>query len=190
MKILAAGDLHFNKEKYETLADMSFDCDVLCLTGDYLDDSRGNRDKQIDWVSSWIADIKIPVVMCSGNHDLDELAECEWIDKLSSSSIITDNSVWTYNGITFGVIPYIGAQYEKFADCEIIVSHLPPSKTKISMQDGEDFGDDELFYSIVNESIRPTHVICGHVEEPEAIMDKLKKVKIVNVSTKFLILDI
>ena len=64
-------------QERESLVEILVDCDVLCLTGDYLDDRIGDRDQQIKWVRKWVSDITVPVVMCSGNHDLDELADLE-----------------------------------------------------------------------------------------------------------------
>lgn len=185
MKIILAGDLHFDKDRYERLNEMSIGCDILCLTGDYLDDSLNNRGEQIKWVSDWILNVSSPVLMCSGNHDLDHLAECAWIEKLASSTVITDNSVWFYEGIKFGVVPYIGAQYDKFADCDVIVSHLPPSNTKTSMQNGEDFGDEELYLLLTNGVITPRYVLCGHVETPDNTRDQLGDVKIINSGLNF-----
>lgn len=93
MKVLAAGDLHFQKDRFNALKTMSLHCDILCLTGDYLDDKKGDRDMQIDWVSKWMASISVPILICSGNHDLDDFAQCEWIDKLASENIKIDNSI-------------------------------------------------------------------------------------------------
>ncbi len=103
MKVLAAGDLHFQKDRFNSLRTMSLDCDVLCLTGDYLDDRKGDRYEQIEWVSNWVSSITKPVLMSSGNHDLDELAESEWIDKLASNIVKVDNAIWTFRGIRFGI---------------------------------------------------------------------------------------
>lgn len=189
MKILVAGDLHFQKEKFESLRKVLLNCDILCLIGDYLDDKRGDREGQIQWVSKWVASISKPIVMCSGNHDLDDLAECDWIDSLANKTVITDNSVWTYKGVTFGVVPYIGAQYSKYKRCDILVCHLPPSNTKTSRQDGCEFGDDELYFSIIRGRLKARYVFCGHVEKPEGNIDEVDDVKIVNASSTFYVID-
>ncbi len=184
MKILVAGDLHFDKKKFHNLLTMLPDCDVLCLTGDYLDDRLGHREEQVEWVCRWISRINIPIVMCSGNHDLDDLAESQWIDNLACSSVITDNHLWRHAGITFGAVPYIGAQYEKYKNCDVLVTHLPPSHTGTSIENGADFGDDELYFSIICHKIAPKYVLCGHVEHPDQETDEIENVKIINVGSK------
>lgn len=190
MKILLAADLHFDKKKFENLNELVIDCDVLCLIGDYLDESLGDRNSQIDWVSKWIRGITIPVLLCSGNHDLDELAECEWIGKLSRPSVITDNSIWRYKSITFGVIPYIGAQYNTFSECDFILNHLPPSNTKTSQKNGTDYGDDELYFSLTCGALRPKYVLCGHVHNPDGETDRINDTKIIKGSSRIVMIDI
>ncbi len=190
MKILAAGDLHLDKKKFHNLLEMLPGCDVLCLTGDYLDDRLGHRTEQIEWVCRWISRINRPIVMCSGNHDIDDFAESEWIDNLACSSVITDNHFWRHAGVTFGAIPYIGAQYEKHKDCHVLVTHLPPSNTETSRQDGTDFGDDELYFAIISHKITPKYVLCGHVENPDQKTDELENVKIINVGSGPRILEL
>lgn len=189
MKILVAGDLHFQKEKFESLRKVLLDCDILCLTGDYLDDKLGDREGQIQWISKWVASISKPIVMCSGNHDLDQLAECDWIASLATKTVITDNSVWTFRNITFGVIPYIGAQYSKYQRCDVLVCHLPPSNTNTSREDGCDFGDEELYLSVIEGGLRPQYVFCGHVDKPDRNIDQVNDVKIVNASLRFYVID-
>jgi Icc-related predicted phosphoesterase len=190
MKILVAGDLHFDKERFEHLVELTADSDVLCLTGDCLNENVGDRNSQIEWVSKWIARVTIPVLMCSGNHDLDEVAECEWIDKLSSSSVITDNAVWRHKGVTFGIIPYIGAHYSTFSKCDIILSHLPPSRTRTSRKNGTDYGDDELYFSLIESVLTPKYVLCGHVHSPDAETDRIKETTIINASSGPVTIDI
>lgn len=53
------------------------------------------------------------------------------------------------------------------------------------MQDGNDFGDDELYFSIVNRIIEPSYIFCGHVEKPQDVMDKIGDTEIINVSSSF-----
>lgn len=184
MEILVTGDLHFDKDKFKELSKALVDCDILCLTGDYLDDHNEEREQQIEWVSRWLLDVTVPVLMCSGNHDLDELAECEWIEKLSKPFVFTDNSIWTHKKITFGVIPYIGAQYNKFSKCDVILNHLPPSNTKTSQRCGTDFGDDELYFSITQGALSPKYIFCGHVHNPDEEMDSIKDTTIINASSR------
>ena len=190
MKILVAGDLHFQKEKFESLNRLSIDCDVLCLTGDYLDDRLADREDQIEWVSKWVLSNPKPIVMCSGNHDLDDLAECDWVYNLASKTVKIDNSIWTHRGVNFGAVPYIGARYSQFANCQVIVCHVPPSNTKTSQQDGIEFGDDDLYFSITRGVIRPGYVFCGHVEKPDKAMDRIGDTKIVNASSNFYVIEI
>jgi Icc-related predicted phosphoesterase len=183
LRILIAGDLHFDKKHYGLIFEQIRHCDCLCLTGDYLDDRIGNFAEQVNWVSGWVKSISKPIFMCSGNHDLDELAECEWLYKLTSRNVKIDDQIYTFQGVKFGVAPYIGADFARFSECDVLVTHLPPKGTKTARQNGHDFGDDAVYSAVKSGIISPGYILCGHVEQPEANHAILLDTKIINPGT-------
>ena len=119
MKILVVGDLHFIKPQFMWIEKQKEQFDCLCLTGDLLDERLSGFDEQIEWVSKWIKALDKQIFICSGNHDLDDFGECEWIDALKSTKVSTDNQIQIFQGVKFGCIPYLGANLSNFFDCEI-----------------------------------------------------------------------
>ena len=184
MNILVAGDLHFNKPQFRWLEEQKENYDCLCLTGDFYNDHSGGFEQQIEWVSNWMKELDKQIFICSGNHDLDEFAECDWLKNIKSSKICGDNQTKLFNGIKFGCIPYLGATLSFFCDCDILLAHVPPLKTATSQsivnRMRKDWGDEELYYALKKRLLRPRYVLCGHVENPVAKRDCLFGVEIIN----------
>ncbi|HBL52985.1 MAG TPA: hypothetical protein DDZ34_02800, partial [Syntrophaceae bacterium] len=82
----------------------------------------------------------------------------------------------------------LGADLSVFADCDILVTHVPPFKTKTSQsvvgRVKKDWGDKILYDALKKHLLRPRYLLCGHVEDPVAIRDCLFGVEIVNPGTK------
>ena len=78
MQIWLTGDLHFNKEQFEYLYHNQSGYDLLCLSGDLLDGAVDDYEAQTRWVSDFLRGFSKPLLIVSGNHDLDELCECCW----------------------------------------------------------------------------------------------------------------
>lgn len=184
MKIMLAGDLHFNKIQFQWLEEQKNSYDCLCLTGDFLDSGSADFSEQSVWVSNWMKALDKQLFVCSGNHDLDEVAESDWLIKLRSSKICRDNQKKNFNGIVFGCMPYLGADLSYFSDCNVLLTHVPPMKTATakSVVDGKlrDWGDDGLYYAVMDRVITPQYILCGHVENPSANRDQLCGVEILN----------
>jgi len=182
MKILVTGDLHYNKEHYKWIKKKEQGYDCLCLTGDFLDSKLKNFEEQTKWVYSWIKSLTKPVFLCSGNHDLDDFGGCDWLNNLKNETICTDNYIRKFCGITFGCIPYLGGNLSDFSRCDILVTHVPPSKVNpaIDKSSNEDWGDFEIFNTIEEGELRPAYIFCGHVEQPTQRSDTLFGVKVIN----------
>lgn len=181
MKILHTTDLHFNKHWFEWLSNQEEHYDVLCITGDFLDDSKKETLlEQIEWISSWMKHFKKPLFVCSGNHDIEELENENWLNKIPN--VFGDNNIKTINGFKFGCLPYIAPDFFEFDECDILLYHLPPSKTQTSihLKTGKDWGDNELHRLIKNNVISPKIVLCGHLHHPSSTIDKLNRVSIYN----------
>lgn len=184
MNILIAGDLHFNKNQYQWLADQKEYYDCLCLTGDLLNGDSDDFTHQSEWVATWLKEFDKYLVICSGNHDLDEFAECDWLTHINSKKICRDNQIKIFNGIKFGSIPYLGADLSYFSDCDVLLNHVPPVKTGAAQSnvDGslKDWGDEGLYYALKERVISPRYIFCGHVENPSANRDCIFGVEIIN----------
>lgn len=184
MNILITGDLHFNKAQFKWLSDQKETYDCLCITGDLLNGESDNFIHQTEWVSKWLKEIDKNLVICSGNHDLDELAECDWLMNINSKNICRDNQVKKFNEIRFGSVPYIGADLSSYSDCDVILAHIPPMNTATSQSiaggSKKDWGDKGLYYALKEKVISPRYILCGHVENPSANEDCIFGATIIN----------
>jgi Icc-related predicted phosphoesterase len=111
MKILHTTDLHFNTHWFEWIASQQDEYDVFCISGDFLEDTKDETLLvQIEWVSAWMRKFKKPLFTCSGNHDIEELENEDWLSKIDTSNYYTDNATKTIDGIKFGCYPFIGSE--------------------------------------------------------------------------------
>ncbi|HIJ96675.1 MAG TPA: metallophosphoesterase [Desulfuromonadales bacterium] len=184
MKILLTGDVHFNTSQFQWLKDQQESYDCICLAGDFLGGNSGEFKRQSEWVLRWMNELETQLFICSGNHDLDEFAECDWITDLRNPKICSDNQKKRFQGILFGCIPFLGADLSDFHDCDILLTHVPPLKTATSqsMETGiqKDWGERELYYAVKHRIVNPRYILCGHVENPVAKRDSLYGVEIIN----------
>jgi len=181
LKILYTTDLHFNIEWFEWIKKQEKFYDIFCISGDFLDSSKDiSLSKQIDWVSSWIKNFKKPLFICSGNHDIADIENEDWLNKIDN--IYSDNAIKTINGIKIGSIPYIAPDFLNFDNCDILIYHLPPAKTKtaIDSKTKKDWGDKELFRMLNNNILSAKILLCGHVHNPINNIDKIKNTTIYN----------
>ena len=180
MKILHCSDLHFNKNWFKWLTQQQNDIDIFCISGDLLDSSKDETLlEQIDWLKDWIKQFQKTLFICSGNHDIEEFDNEDWLNKINTSNYYPDNVIKTIKNIKFGCYPYLGADgYYEFDECDILITHVPPAKTDTSTDKNKsDWGDKELYNAIKNKIINPKIILCGHMHKP------IQNICILNTST-------
>ena len=181
MKILHTTDLHFTKNWFTWIASQQNNYDVFCITGDFLESSKDETLlEQIEWISSWMKSFKKPLFVCSGNHDIEELENEDWLNQIPN--VYSDNSIKTINGIKFGCIPYIAPDFFEFDECDILLYHLPPaqSKTAIHNETNADWGDKEIARFLQKKILKPKVLLCGHMHHPINTTDKINNTMIYN----------
>lgn len=184
MKILHTTDLHFNKQWFEWIAEQQNSFDIFCITGDFLESSKDETLlEQIEWVTKWMREFKKPLFVCSGNHDIENFENEDWLNNISN--VYGDNTIKTINGITFGCIAYIAPEFYEFDECDVILYHLPPAKTKtaIHSESNEDCGDKELHRYLNTDMLRPKVLLCGHMHHPMETVGKIKNTLIYNTGS-------
>jgi len=183
MKILHTTDLHFNKKWFEWISIQQDNFDVFCISGDFLESSKDEPIiEQINWITTWIKNFKKPLFVCSGNHDIGELDNEEWLNNIDTLNYYPDNIVKTIDNVTFGSHPYVDADgYFEFDECDVLITHVPPTDTKTSInQNNDDWGDKELRNVLQNKIINPKILLCGHMHKPIKNIDKLNGTTIYN----------
>lgn len=172
LKLFHASDLHFNASYFDYILARQDKFDIFCFSGDFLNkDSTQEKEQTAFWLKSF----KKPVFVCSGNHDM----PASWLNSIST--IYSDDTIKTINGVKFGCVPYMCDDLLDFAECDILLTHVPPAKTKTSIgKDSKDYGDMELARLIKNNLLKAKIILCGHIHEPKSYIDILNGVKIYN----------
>ncbi|OBT08454.1 hypothetical protein A9267_10870 [Shewanella sp. UCD-FRSSP16_17] len=182
LRILHVTDLHFNKQQCSWVLNESEKADVVCLTGDFLDthfNQAYSITAQIEWLQSWLKAFKVPIFVCTGNHDEMESSEnMHWLSNISG--VRSDGCIEVIEQIRFGCIPYEFEAFEHFRSCDVLLHHEPPSSLKVSKQSGQDFGSDSLRTALKNDTLKPKWILCGHVHKPIKNVSKFKGVIISN----------
>lgn len=185
MTILHASDLHFDKAKFDQILDLEFD--VCCISGDLIDASQKDVAGQKAWVRLWLENFKGKIFVCSGNHDVDGSDDAAW---MRVPNIYADGAIKMIMGVKFGCVPYICTDILDFAECDILLTHVPPTRTQTAVECGRDFGDKELYRVLKHGLLKAKIILCGHVHDPLSRVDKIGNCKIYNSSLELNILEI
>jgi Icc-related predicted phosphoesterase len=170
MTILHVTDFHFNQRWFDWLLDRSPPHDLLVMSGDLLDLAGATpHRRQIAWVSDWLNDYPRPMLVCSGNHDLewDDRTErwmpAYWLRDIENPRVWTDGQRVAWNGIS---ILSIGCTTRpKGGEADLWVVHAPPTRTLVSARaEGGDGGDPDLVAAVRRHA--PQLVFSGHVHDP------------------------
>lgn len=191
MRCLVVADLHYSLPQFDWLLSTAPHFDVLIIAGDALDiGSAVDFHAQIVVVRKYLARLAetTRVILCSGNHDLDERDETgekisRWIGDAGTLGIAHDGESLTIGDTFFTICPWwdgprvkeqIGKQLasaaaELHGDRWIWIHHAPAANSPTSWGGSRYFGDAELVQWI--ESYRPDIVLSGHVHQSPFIKD-------------------
>ncbi len=213
MKILHVTDLHFAKPHFRWILENQNKFDVICLSGDFLDTHINcpySLQQQIKWITAWVKTINVRLLLCSGNHDeyheaellsmeelfnLDDNPACDdidyhpssstsWIKELAGGNITVDGGVAEVAGLQFGCIAYGEDDFAKYADCDVLLYHVPPYGNPTAIQAGRDYGCKSITRSLKNGVIQPRWLLSGHVHAPVKNTSTLQTTKISNPGAK------
>jgi Icc-related predicted phosphoesterase len=191
MRCLVVADLHYSLPQFDWLLTVAPHFDLVIFAGDALDvSSIVDFRAQIVVVKKYLAMLsaKTRVILCSGNHDLDERDEAgekisKWIVETSQLGILRDGENITIGGNRFTICPWwdgprvkeqISRQLEQEAHEPhdgrwIWVHHAPAANSPTSWGGKRSFGDAELVQWI--ERYKPDIVLSGHVHQSPFISD-------------------
>jgi Icc-related predicted phosphoesterase len=190
MRCLVVADLHYSLPQFDWLLSAAPQFDLVIFAGDALDiGSAVDFRAQIVVVKKYLALLSgiTRVILCSGNHDLDERsAEGEkisrWIGDIGALGIVSDGGDLAIGDTLFTVCPWWdGPQVRQRIDSQlrqaaarrlkrwVWVHHAPPANSPTSWGGKRFFGDVELAQWIG--SHQPSMVISGHVHQSPFIPD-------------------
>ncbi len=190
MRCLVVADLHYSLPQLDWLVSAAPQFDLVIFAGDALDiGSMVDFRAQIVVVKKYLTLLAdtTRVILCSGNHDLDERnAEGEkisrWISEVRELGIACDGDDLTLGDTLFTVCPWWDGPMvkQRLADQLrdaavsrpqrwIWVHHAPPANSPTSWGGKRFFGDVELVQWIMQ--YQPSMVISGHVHQSPFIPD-------------------
>lgn len=170
MHILHCSDIHGNETWLRWIVGESAKYHGVVIAGDLLNaDAKASHEEQHALVASYLRKLRVPLMLCTGNHDLseDEIAETRagWIQSLRSSTILADGDQMSLSGFTFRSIGWLESPPLVGSSKEVWVVHSPPDQCATSQtSNGQDFGDFELGERCrANEG--PLLALGGHVHD-------------------------
>ncbi len=184
MKLLTVGDLHYNIRQFDWLLQCAEQYEAVIIAGDLLNIAGYvDVDTQILVVRKYLQRLKerTTVMVCSGNHDLDEKDpdgefHADWLrdkalDGLHGDGAGCDLAGWHFSLCPWwdgpaerrGVGEFIQSEARRGFDRWIVVHHAPPSGTRTAWSGKREFGDDQL-RSLIEEH-PPQIVLSGHVHQ-------------------------
>lgn len=185
MRILVVSDLHYSLPQFDWTLANAGRYDLLVVAGDLLDVSGFvDPGSQVVVVRKYLQRLRsvVPVVVCSGNHDLDAagpLGEkvARWLDRVRRLGIAADGDTVSVGGLLVTICPWwdgpasrnaIGAQLAAAAATRrdgpwLWVYHAPPTNSPVSWAGQRSYGDAALSEWIA--AYRPDFVVSGHVHE-------------------------
>ncbi len=167
MKVLHATDLHYNRQACSWLLENQEIGDVLCLTGDFLDtrqNATASLADQVAFFSHWFQLFSVPLLVCSGNHDI-LFEQGKWLKTEKLKGSYGDFSKPVIKGVHFGCVPF-NENLDDFVDCQVLLHHEPPSGSKTALQNGVDFGSSALQSALKTQTLSARYILCGHVHNP------------------------
>jgi Icc-related predicted phosphoesterase len=190
MRCLVVADLHYSLPQFDWLLSAAPHFDLVIFAGDALDiGSIVDFRAQIVVVKKYLSLLSgiTRVILCSGNHDLDERSTegekiSRWISEVRELGIACDGDSLTIGDTLFTVCPWwdgplvkqrLEIQLQEAAAKRparwIWVHHAPPANSPTSWGGKRFFGDVELVQWIAR--YQPSMVISGHVHQSPFIAD-------------------
>lgn len=184
MRILLTSDLHYKLRQYDWLLRAAAGFDAVALAGDQLD-VVGSVPAQVQAAAlgATLAQLarKVPVLVCSGNHDLDARdaageKTAQWLAALRGPGLSVDGDSVCIGDTLFTVCPWWdgpqaqagvqrqldAAALQRGARRWVWLYHAPP-EGPLSWNGKRHFGDPLLPGLVARHA--PTAVLCGHIHE-------------------------
>ena len=169
MKILHVSDLHSTATWFDWLIAVSPKYDLICLTGDILNlgDLSAEIDLEIDTALTRLAQIKTPLALCSGNHDLHYLSgqdRAQWMKSLRRKNVWIDGDMFWFCDYRFRCIGWCEPVSRGIGE-DFWLMHAPPYGAKTSMVAGGISHGDEEARDLCLAGDGPRCTLGGHVHQ-------------------------
>ena len=167
MKILHVSDLHSQMTWFDWLIAESPHYDLVCLTGDILNLGylSSEVDREINAAVARLAEVKTPLALCSGNHDLHYPSgqdRAQWMQALRRKNVWLDGDAFCFRGYRFRCIGWCEPVPRSTKD-DFWLMHAPPFGAKTSMVAGGISHGDEEAREVCLAGWGPCFALGGHV---------------------------
>ena len=184
MRLLYVADCHYALKQFDWLLAESAGYSAVLIGGDLLDlSSPLELDVQIVVTGKYLDRLRrqVPVLVCSGNHDLDQRDASEervarWLGSLRGEGLFVDGDRVELEGVVVSICPWwdgpesrarVAAQLERDAPLAgqrwLWVHHAPPDASPVSWNGRKHVGD--AFLPALIGRLRPWMVLSGHVHD-------------------------
>ncbi len=182
MRLLFIADLHYALKQFDWIVAQAPSFEAVIIGGDLLDlGSALDLDVQIVVVEKYLNRIaaQVPVIVCSGNHDLDhknppEESEARWLQGVRTDRILVDGDCLERNGTLFTICPWWdGPQSRAALEVQLArdaarpkerwvwIHHAPPDQSPVSWA-GRRYGGDPFLVERILQ-YQPDMVLSGHI---------------------------
>ena len=176
MRALVVADIHLKHVWFDWVTTACPAYDLVVIAGDLLNIfSNNDLNDQARAVATWLVSLRVPVAVCSGNHDwwvssplrvADSMAEAAWLKALRGmgAGLGVDGDVVRIGGLAVLVNGWL--MVPKLREpVDIVITHAPPAGCACAIGAyGTDYGDPLLWHAI--EGHAPSLILAGHVHEP------------------------
>ncbi len=177
MRLLLAADIHDNLRQLAWLEAEASQYDAVILAGDLLD-VTGHRplpaQRRTMQEALRLIAARAPVLVASGNHDVDADGGCAWLHEVAGPRLFVDGSTVAWNGVAVTLWPWRaagaatlpkGAAHDLPGVTRIWVHHAPPAGTRVGRcPDGRPPGGSAGLAERIQRH-RPALVVSGHIHD-------------------------
>ena len=200
MKIMAASDMHGDKELIKRLAKKAEKADIIVLCGDLT-----YAESSLEGIIGPFKKAKKPILVVPGNHE--SMASIDFLVSTYSPEVYNIHGT----GMVFENVGFFGCgfsdigffsmteediektlmnayEFVKKADKKIMVTHTPPYDTNLDELGWTKAGS--IGVRKVIEKIKPDFCLCGHIHETFGFEDKIGKTRVINVGREGMIIEV
>lgn len=173
MRILHVSDLHARESQLRWVVNESKEYDLVCISGDLLDLNAYRRfDGQIERTVAALKDIRVPLALCSGNHDSlagegAKLEDARWLRDLKGEMCWVDDDRFEFGGQQFRCVPWL-APVDPADENEIWLIHSPPDLLPTGITRGGVGWGDFSFGELCRNESGPKLALSGHIHDPQS----------------------
>ena len=184
MRSLLVSDIHYRLKQLDWLLSVAPEFDLVVIAGDHLDAvSPVSIEAQVAVTLKYLERLGavVPLVVCSGNHDLNALSPegekvAKWMSKARRLGVVADGGSvvlgetlvtvcpwWDGPSLKESVARQLASDSQRRPARWIWVYHSPPLGSPISWNGAKHYGDESLRDWVTGYA--PDFVLCGHIHQ-------------------------